>query len=183
MNIRSVIFLLILSTSTTLAQTFSDYDTKVDFTKYTTYAWLAPGDSVLNRPRTDKAFGGYIMHFANLELQKRGMRIDTLRPQTLILFDSKVADEIRYSQSATLSVGVGVAGPGYYVGGSAPVAGGKITANPYQQGALVFEMIDAQTGKVLWRGGTKKEFKTNPDVPRLIQEAEGKIFRKFPRRK
>src|SRR6185436_18752908 len=122
MNIRSVIFLLILSTSTTLAQTFSDYDTKVDFTKYTTYAWLAPGDSVLNRPRTDKVFGGYIMHFANLELQKRGMRIDTLRPQTLILFDSKVADEIRYSQSATLSVGVGVAGPGYYVGGSAPVA-------------------------------------------------------------
>src|SRR5258706_1380796 len=108
------------------AQVFSQYDSHADFKSYTSYAWIAPGDSVLNRHRPDKLFGGFIMHTVNQELKKKGMAIDTVRPSALFVFHTKVQEKTMYTQGATLSVGVGVAGPGYYAGGMAPVAGGEI---------------------------------------------------------
>lgn len=56
---------------------FSDYDGKADWQNYKTYAWLAPGDSVLKGYRDDKVFAGSITYAANQELKKKGMRIDT----------------------------------------------------------------------------------------------------------
>jgi len=48
-----VLFFVILFAfpSSSHAQVFSDYDGKVDFSKYKTYAWIAPGDSILNSYR------------------------------------------------------------------------------------------------------------------------------------
>lgn len=164
------------------AQTFSDYDSKIDFKKYQTYAWIAPGDSVLNRIRSDKVYAGFIMHTANQELTRRGMIIDTLRPDVLFVFHTQIREEVKYSQSPTLSVGVGVAGPGYYVGGSAPVAGGDITATTYNKGTLVYEMYDTRTGKLVWRGGTSKSFDLEDDIQKLIAEATKKVFKKLPKK-
>ena len=67
------------------AQVFSDYDGHADFKKYKTFAWIAPGDSVLNRFRPDKVFGGFIMHTANQELKNKGMVVDTIRPSAIFL--------------------------------------------------------------------------------------------------
>ena len=59
----------LLSSFASIAQTvIVDYNTTTDFTKYKTYAWLAPGDSVLNRYRDEKLYGGYIPYAANREL-------------------------------------------------------------------------------------------------------------------
>src|SRR5688572_8912871 len=146
----------------------SDYDTGTDFKKFKTYAWLAPGDSVLNRYRADKAFGGYVMLYANQELTSRGLIGDTLKPDAIFVFYTSVEEITKYSQSPTLSVGVGVGGPGYYVAGYAPVAGGNITASTVEDGSLKFAMYDTETKKQIWTGRVSKQFKISDDVVQLI---------------
>ena len=157
-----------------------DYDSKTDFTKFKTYAWLAPGDSVLNRYRTEKLYAGYITYAANQELKSRGLKSDTLRPDAIFVFNTGVNEVTKYSQSPTLSVGVGVGGPGYYVGGSVPVAGGNITATTVEDGTLSYDMYDTQTGKLVWTASTKKTFKMSDDIQQILGIATKNIFKKLP---
>lgn len=161
----------------------SDYDTHLDFKKFKSYAWLAPGDSVLNRYRHDKLYGGAIMYAANQELNARGLTMDTVNPDAIFIFYTTVEEITKYSQSATLSIGVGVAGPGYYVGGSAPVAGGQITATTVQDGNLKFVMYDTHTKKMVWSGMVSKEFKLTDDVEKIVMDYTARIFKKFPVKK
>jgi hypothetical protein len=183
--IAPLVFLLsaLSITSISHGQTFSDYDTKMDFSKYKTYAWIAPGDSVLNRVRRDKLFGGFIMNTANSVIKNFGMAIDTLQPDALFVFETTVHEEVKYSQSPTLSMGVGFGGPGYYVGGSAPVAGGKVTSSTYQKGSLVYMMFDTRTGTILWRGGITKNLDNQSNLNKVIESATKTIFKKFPKKK
>jgi len=160
-----------------------DYNAQTDFKKFKTYAWLAPGDSVLNRYRQDKLFGGTILHYANNELMERGLKMDTLNPDAIFVYGTEVGEITTYSQSPTLSVGVGVAGPGYYVGGSVPVAGGKITATTKNEGLLSYAMYDTHTTKLVWTGHMKKTFKMADDLQKIISESTKKIFKKLPLKK
>jgi hypothetical protein len=157
-----------------------DHNGSVDFTKFKTYAWLAPGDSVLNRYRSDKLYGGYIAYAANKELTSRGLKLDSIRPDAIFVFFTSTQEITTYSQSATLSVGVGVAGPGYYAYGSAPVAGGKITAHTQDEGLMKYVMYDAETGKMIWNGMVEKKFKMSDDIQKLIGDYTVKIFKTYP---
>jgi hypothetical protein len=161
-------------------QTFSDHDTKADFSKYKTYAWLAPGDSVLNAPRADKIYGNLIVQVADAELQKKGMTIDVNTPDALFMFDSRVENKVQYTQSPTVSVGVGFGGPGYYVGGMAPVSGGQMRASTYEEGMLIYNMYDTRTGKLLWSGGARKEVTNSANIEATIKKAASFIFLKLP---
>lgn len=160
-----------------------DRDTQVDFNKFKTYAWLAPGDSVLNRYRSDKLYSGSITYAANKELESRGMKMDTLRPDAVFLFYTSVQEITTYSQTPVLSVGIGVGGPGYFVAGSAPVAGGNIIAETEEDGVLKFTMYDTRTRKLVWSGMANKTFKLSDDVQELVMEYTAKIFKKFPVKK
>ncbi|MEJ1240943.1 DUF4136 domain-containing protein [Chryseolinea sp. T2] len=161
----------------------SDHDTHIDFKKFKTYAWLAPGDSVLNRYRRDKLFSGSITYAANAELKSRGMAMDTLKPDAVFLFFTSVEEITTYSQTPTLSLGLGVAGPGYYVAGSAPVAGGKIIEKTEADGVLKFAMYDTETRKQVWTGMVNKTFNPSDDVSELVMEYTAKIFKKYPLKK
>ena len=96
---------------------------------------------------------------------------------------TSVEEFTKYSQGATLSVGVGVAGPGYYAGGSAPVAGGKITASTMEDGTLSYAMYDYETAKLIWSGRVEKSFKPSDDVQKLITYNTTQIFKKLPIKK
>src|SRR5688572_29590469 len=137
----------------------SDQNTSTDFKKFKTYAFLAPGDSVLNRYRKDKLYGGTIVYAVTKELKSRGLVMDTLKPDAIFMFYTSVHEITTYSESATVSVGVGIGvpgyyygypgyGSGYYVGASVPVAGGEITATLEGEGALKYVMFDTHTGKL-----------------------------------
>ena len=181
--IFAIAFICIFVSTLRAQSVVSDYDTKTDFAKFKTYAWLAPGDSVLNRYRSDKLYGGSIMHAANQELRSRGLKMDTLRPDAIFIFYTSVEEITIYSQSATLSVGVGVAGPGYYVSGSGPVAGGKITASTEEEGVLKYAMYDTETRKLVWSGMVEKQFKMTDDIEKILNDYTTKIFKKYPVKK
>ena len=161
----------------------SDRSTSTDFKKFKTYAWLAPGDSVLNRHRRDKLYGGYIVYAANKELAARGLKVDTLRPDAIFIFYTTVQEVTTYSQTPMLSVGVGVAGPGYYVSGSVPVAGGNIIATTEEDGVLKYAMYDTETKKLVWSGMVEKTFKLSDDIEKIIGDYTVKIFKKYPVKK
>ena len=180
--IFSILFPLI-SIAGNAQEVTMDYDSRVDFQMFKTYAWIAPGDSVLNRYRSDKVFSGSITYAANKELMIRGMKIDSVRPDAVFVFDTMVKDFTVYTQGATLSVGVAVAGPGYYVGGSAPVAGGKITESTEQGGTLLYAMYEASNRKLVCTGRVQTKFKMSDDIQKLISNYTVKIFKKFPVKK
>jgi hypothetical protein len=174
---------LYLSFNANAQKVSADYDTKTDFKKYKTYAWLAPGDSVLNRYRKDKLYCGYITYAANQEITSRGLKMDSLKPDLIFVFNTSVEEMTRYSESPTLSVGVGVAGPGYYVGGYAPVAGGKITETTEEDGILSYDMYDTQTRKLVWTARAGKTFLLSDDIEEIIVDVTADIFKKLPLKK
>lgn len=184
MKIKRVIYLAVIAClliSPVKGQSVkADYDTNLDFKKFKTYAWLAPGDSVLNRYRSDKLFAGTIENAVNHELTSRGLKIESVQPDAIFVFYTSVEEITTYSQSATLSVGVGVAGPGYYVSGYAPVAGGKITASTEEDGMLKYVMYDTETGNMVWSGMVEKTFKMSDDIEKIISDYTIKIFKKYP---
>ncbi len=151
-----------------------------DFKKYKTYAWVAPGDTILTMKRDDKLFAGTIYLHANEELKKKGMTLVNRRPDAVFMFDTQVEDRTRYNQSATLSVGVGYGGPGYYVGGSMPVAGGKITAVPYQEGRLIIEMFDVDSKELVWRGWVQKTVDYSSNIDQVLRWAIRDIMYYLP---
>ena len=152
----------------------------VDFRNYRTFSWAAPGDTALTMRRDDKLFAGTIYLYANGELKKKGMTFVKAKPDAVFMFDTQVQDHTRYEQSAQLSVGIAYGGPGYYVGGSAPVAGGKITAVPYQDGRLIIEMFDTRTRQLVWRGWAQKSLDGTTDVGQTIKRAIEDIMFKLP---
>jgi Domain of unknown function (DUF4136) len=178
-----LMFALCFSIDGNAQKVFADFDAQTDFKKYKTYAWLAPGDSVLNRYRHDKLYCGLITFSANAEIQSRGLKLDSLRPDVIFVFNTSVEEITKYSQSPVLSVGVGVAGPGYYAGGYAPVAGGKITATTEEDGILSYDMYDTQTGKLIWTAHADKTFKLSDDLEKIISDVTAKIFKKLPIKK
>lgn len=168
----------------------SDFNVNTDFNKFKTYAWLAPGDSVLNRADPHKLFGGYIEKDANQELQSRGMKLVKDQPDAIFIFYTSVEEITKYSQSPTLSVGVAVGvgypgyyGPAYYAGGSVPVAGGKVTTSIEEDGMLGYSMYDTSTGKLVWSGSVEKTFKMSDDLAKIIADYTIKIFKKYPVKK
>ena len=103
-----------------------------------------------------------------------------LQPQAIFVFDTMVKDFTVYKQGATLSLGVAVAGQGYYVGGSAPVAGGKITESTIQGGALLYATYDSGSKRLVWSGRVEKEFKMSDDIQKMIFDYTKMIFKKLP---
>src|SRR5688500_6684062 len=160
--------------------TFSDRDAKVDLQQYKTYAWIAPGDTVLNAQRKDKLYGGFIVHTVNMELKKKGMIVNAANPDALFMFETQLEDKVAYSQTPVVSVGVGYGGPGYYVGGSAPIAGGKIKESFYQDGLLIINMYDTKTGNLIWSGGAKRSITKSTDVEDVINTAVKSILVRLP---
>ena len=182
-RILLLLFIALLSMPAAAQSVETDYDHNTDFSAFKTFAWLNPGDSVINRERPHKLYGGYIMNTANAELNGRGLEITNDSPDAIFMYLTSVQESIRYSQSPTLSLGVGVAGPGYYVSGYAPVAGGNITATTEQDGILEIIMFNTATGKVVWTATVKKRIDPTADVDKLVVEYTKRIFKKFPVKK
>lgn len=190
LSLLLVVVSVMIVIPTKAQKVMSDFNTNTDFNKFKTYAWLAPGDSVLNRADPHKLFGGYIEKDANQELQSRGMKLVKEQPDAIFIFYTSVEEITKYSQSPTLSVGVGVGvgypgyyGPAYYAGASVPVAGGKVTATTEEDGTLGYSMYDAKTGKLVWNASVNKTFKMSDDIAKIIADYTIKIFKKYPVKK
>jgi len=112
---------------------FSDYDKKTDFSKYKSFAWIAPYDTVISMHRKDKPYGNYIIKTCDNELLKKGMVLDSVNPDVVFMFDTQIEESDVYKQAPTTSVGVAVYAPAYY--GQNYYGGPAFDPNGYNMGS------------------------------------------------
>ncbi|HEY8401334.1 MAG TPA: DUF4136 domain-containing protein [Cytophagaceae bacterium] len=136
-----------------------------DFSNYETFAFLPPGDTILNT-FLDEQSANQIMNRVSSEFQKRGYKLDTKNPDFLILVHTNfgLGQEIR-----TMPSGYAYYGPGFYPGPfygtyyypdyfNYPVIGAtpNIEVVEYVRGTLVIDVIDAKSKQIVWRGYTQE---------------------------
>jgi hypothetical protein len=153
----------------------------VDLKKYKTYAWGKPGDPAHDpNHQTDqsskKRYSGLILKLANEELLKKGFVLDTLQPDAIFVFNSRVEERISYSQG-NVNTGYGYDGMGYYGGGYyTPVGVGRSSHHAYEEGMLYVDMLDTKTRTPLWGGWAKKKLTAKSDVEADVRSAVKQIF-------
>ncbi|MBN7812514.1 DUF4136 domain-containing protein [Algoriphagus sp. H41] len=164
----------------TIMQTYSYKAKGVDLDSYKTYAWVNLDRLEEANKQGQKRYARYILDLANEELHKKGFKLDVENPDAVFQFDTQIENRVKYSQSPTVSVGVGFGGPGYYMGGSVPVSGGQVTQSSYEEGVLSIEMFEPKTGKLLWRGWAQEEISFETDLESDLRMAVRNIFMKLP---
>jgi hypothetical protein len=113
--LATLVLVTILLTSYSMKlKIFSNFDKTTDFSKYKTFAWIAPYDTVIDMHRKDKPYGNYIIKVCDAELLRKGMSLDTVNPDVVFMFDTHLNETVEYKQSPTTSVGVSVYAPAYY---------------------------------------------------------------------
>jgi len=181
--LSSLAFTMILFSCTSSMNTFADYNNDVDLNKYKSYAWLSPGDSLgtdLQNQKIELTYSKVIMYGSNDCLKKKGMVLSNENPDCVFKFSMGLENKMAYSQAPTVSVGVGVAAPGYYggyYGGVAvPVSGGEISEHRADEAFLYIQMFDTKTGALLWTGGARKAIDNTADSQKNLKLALNAIF-------
>lgn len=171
---------ILLASCTGGLNSFSEYDRSIDLTRYKTYAWIPYVDTILQNQVIDHVYGKFLIANANDELNKKGMISDTVNPDAVFRYSIGVNHRTRMSQSPTVSLGVGFGGPGYYMGGAVPVAGGKVSEHKVDEAYIIIEMFDTHTGQSLWTGGARKIVNNGADSKKNLQLALHAIFARLP---
>src|SRR5262245_55840495 len=96
-------------------QTSSSTTKGAELNKYKTYAWLKTDNPEDESRKDDKLFSALILETANMELKKKGFRLDPENPEAVFVFDTKVEERIKHTQNPYVYTGP-YGGAGYYGG-------------------------------------------------------------------
>jgi hypothetical protein len=161
----------------------------VTLDNYHTYAWVAPHNPEDKARVDDKRYAPLIRRLSDEALQKKGMRLDTIAPDALFSFDTRVEERVKYSKAAlsnpTYYYGGAGYYPGFYVGpayyeNTAPIPGGEVLPEEYDQGMLSIQMFDTKSKKILWRGFAEKPLTANTNAEATIKAAVKNVFIQLP---
>lgn len=143
MKILKLLFLLclVMLTSCSSVKVVSDYDTKVDFTSYKTFAFYKKGIDKASVSDLDKK---RIMRAVEAELVAKGFS-KSVNPDILVSIFTKSREQVNVSDN---NVGIGW-GWGYN-----PWFYGRtnININQYTEGTLFIDFIDKNTNELIWQG-------------------------------
>jgi Domain of unknown function (DUF4136) len=147
-----------------------DYDSKTDFSQYTTYDFYPSIDSGLDDLENQR-----IMAALDSLMPLKGIRKE-VSPQFYVNF---YAREIVTASHNTLGIAIGGGGGNVGVGvsGGIPIGGNEI------QQQLTLDFIDVQNDQLIWQGILEGRFKENSAPTQkevYYQNAIQKILRQFP---
>jgi hypothetical protein len=167
-----VLFLIL--TSCCSVRVNSDYDKKVDFSTYKSYAFLKSGIDKMEISDLDKK---RIMHSIEEVLATKGFT-KSETPDLLINIFTKEREQVNVNQ---FNAGWGY---GYGYGWNPYVWGGQTSINRYTEGTLYIDLIDAKKKELIWQGegeGTLTKDTNKKDA--LIKEFVTKILEQYPPQK
>lgn len=170
------LFVIMVSGCGSVMKTYSYQPKGQKFDEYKTYAWVNLKHFVSEDQENEKRYARFILEHSDAEIRAKGFKLDTISPQVVFQFDTKIEKRVSYNRTPSVSVGIGFGGPGYYVGGAVPVSGGQVIANQYEEGVLTIEMLETQTGRVLWRGWAEEQVSFETDLEEDLQRAIKQIF-------
>jgi hypothetical protein len=160
--------LLFAIASTAVAQQVqTDFDKRIDFSKYKTYSWKqVQVKNDLWEPRIKDAINGQLTAKGWRQVDDGGdvvvVAIGTTRIQrTLDTFYD------------------GFGGGWRWRGGGFGTS--TTTVHDYKEGTLVVDMFDAKTKDLIWRGNAEDMLSGDPDKnEKKLDKAVVKMFKKFP---
>lgn len=163
------IIALLLFASCSSVRVASDYDTKVNFNQFTTYAFFKPGIDKAEISDLDKR---RILRAIDAELNLKGMQ-KSESPDLLISFFTKAKERVDVYQN---HYGWG----GYWGWGWGHPWGGT-TVSKTTEGTLYIDIIDAKTNELIWQGiGTAPLARDMEKKEARINEIVKKILERYP---
>ena len=157
-----------------------DFDESVDFVGRTTYAWLEP--PVVEVPASEgeapdpfernSLLDGRVRAAVERGLEAKGFSPSEEDPSFRLQYYVVLRERTKIRPSGGVYYG-GLYGP-YYgsLGGS--------TSYDYQEGTLILDFIDADTGRIAWRGWAVGTNRQGYYDQARVDEAIGKILARFP---
>ena len=143
MKILKLLFLLclVMLTSCSSVKVVSDYDTKVDFTSYKTFAFYKKGIDKASVSDLDKK---RIMRAVEAELVAKGFS-KSANPDILVSIFTKSREQVNVSDN-NIGIGWGWGYNPWFYGRT------NININQYTEGTLFIDFIDKNTNELIWQG-------------------------------
>ncbi|MBC7747784.1 MAG: DUF4136 domain-containing protein [Methylotenera sp.] len=166
------VLLLLVFASCSSVRVYSDFDNKVDFSQYKTYAFHKKGIDKVEISELDKK---RILNAIDRELSKKGMT-KSENPDLLINILTKEREKIDVNQ---FNMGWGY---GWGWGWNPFMWGGQNTmASSSTEGTLFIDLIDGKKKELVWQGeGIGYLTENRKDKENRINEFVAKILEQFP---
>ncbi|MCX6171333.1 MAG: DUF4136 domain-containing protein [Flavobacterium sp.] len=163
--------LLLFFISCSSVRVNSDYDKKIDFTLYKTYAFYKTGIDKVEISDLDKK---RILHSIDESLSAKGFT-KSETPDLLINFYTKEREQVDVNQ---FNMGWGY---GWGWGWNPWMWGGNTTVTRYPEGTLYIDLIDASKKELIWQGeGEGVLTKDTNKKDEVIKEFVTKILEQYP---
>ena len=143
MKILKLLFLLclVILTSCSSVRVVTDYDTKVDFTSYKTFAFYKKGIDKASVSDLDKK---RIMRAVEAELVAKGFS-KSANPDILVSIFTKSREQVNVSDN-NIGIGWGWGYNPWFYGRT------NININQYTERTLFIDFIDKNTNELIWQG-------------------------------
>lgn len=173
MKIYKLFILLCIGvlTSCSSVKVVSDYDTKVDFSTYKTFAFYKKGIDKASVSDLDKK---RIMRAIENELNKKGL-VKSTNPDILVSIFTKSREKVNVTDN-NLGYGFGWGYNPWFFGST------NLNINQYTEGTLFIDFIDKNKNELVWQGiGSGAMKMTNIDKKEeRINEFVNKIILAYP---
>lgn len=160
--------ILFLSSCSSI-QVATDYDKKIDFTTYQSFAFYKPGIDAAEISDLDKK---RILRAIERELVAKGM-VKKIKPDLLVSIFTETKENVNVFQN---NFGYGWGWNPYFWG-----PGGYNTVATNVEGTLYIDLIDAEKNELVWQGLGSGILSLDMDKKeKKINEIVNKILEKYP---
>lgn len=168
------LLLLFVLASCSSVTVYNDYDKKVDFTPYKTFAFHKTGIDKAEISDLDKK---RILRSIDEVMTSKGFSKND-NPDLLISFFTKEREQVNVNQyNAGWGYGWGWGWNPYFWGGTS-------TVSRYSEGTLYIDIIDAKKKELIWQGEGQGVLTKNVDKKdEKIKEFVSKILEQYPPKK
>ena len=169
------LLLIFLVVSCSSVNVYNDYDKKVDFTQFKTFAFYKPGVDKVEISDLDKK---RILKSIEAEMLAKGFT-KSENPDLLVNFFTKSREQVDVNAfNNNWGYGYGYGWNPYIWGGN------RTTVRTSTQGTLFVDLIDAKKKEMVWQGeGQGEIFKNQNDKEERIQEFVTEILKQYPPQK
>lgn len=141
------ILLLLISSSILMScnslKVYTDYDDKIDFNKYKTYAFYKPEIDKAKISDLDKK---RILRAIESELMAKGFTKSN-KPDMLVGIFTKSRERVNVSQNNNMGFGWGWGYNPWMMGGM-----NNVNVNQFTEGTLFIDFIDKEKKELIWQG-------------------------------
>ncbi len=169
------LLLIFLVVSCSSVNVYNDYDKKVDFTQFKTFAFYKPGVDKVEISDLDKK---RILKSIEAEMLAKGFT-KSENPDLLVNFFTKSREQVDVNAfNNSWGYGYGYGWNPYIWGGN------RTTVRTTTQGTLFIDLIDAKKKEMVWQGeGQGEIFKNQNNKEERIGEFVKEILKQYPPQK